>query len=230
MKIIKPKTQARFKYVTLIELLIVMALLSLILSVVMIGITRSVTEQKFRSEVALVIDQLSFAQDLMLILNTDVRVKFKQTENAVEMQLEIERNLPVSIRKEFIEKKQMLQTIRGVTFKDDREESGEKGVIAVKFLSRGMWMSKGLMQLATTDKTNPSEDALITYVCLAGYPNPIINMDDYNKADETLKKLDNQEFEKEVALNTISKLPEIQKKEEENKNNPPKSALETIKS
>ena len=66
------------RYITFVEMMIVLTVMILTLGLIGLNINRLVVEQRFKSEAALVVDQLRLAQDLMLILNTDAIVKFRK--------------------------------------------------------------------------------------------------------------------------------------------------------
>jgi type II secretory pathway pseudopilin PulG len=198
------------------ELLVTIAVLAIIAGAATIGIVRAAFEQRFRSEAAVVVDQLRLAQDLMLILNTDVHVKFgpSKEKDSIEFWLTVERELPESIKREFVEKKQLLKTIKGVFFHDQLEESAVKDQLDIKFQSKGIVMSRGVMRLATSDQENPPDNVLQTYICLAGYPRPISSMDDKKKAEALFAFLENPQFDAELTQATLSKLPEKKEKKE----------------
>lgn len=205
------------RYVTLLELLIVIAILALVGGLVSIGINRALFEQRFRTEVSLIVDQLRLAQDLMLILGTDVRVVFAEDKsdknsNGNKSGLELETSISPNIEREILRKSTVYKAVKGISFRDDEQKSGQ---ITVKFQSKGAVMSKGLMRLATVDGDNPPPGTLQSYICLAGYPRHIYSEDDIEKAKEGCKEAVESVNDTALTQDTFSKIPELFKSEKE---------------
>lgn len=203
--------------VTLLELLIVIAILALVGGLVSIGINRALFEQRFRTEVSLIVDQLRLAQDLMLILGTDVRVVFaedKNDKNSIgnKSSLELETSISRDIEREILRKSTVYKAVKGISFKDDEQKAGQ---ITVKFQSKGAVMSKGLMRLATVDGDNPPPGTLQSYICLSGYPRHIYSEDDVEKAKENCKEAIESTSDTALTQDTFSKIPELFKSEKE---------------
>lgn len=203
--------------VTLLEMLIVMAILAVAAGIVAIGVSKAVVDQRFRSEVGLIIDELRLAQDLMLILGTDVRVKFEksQTTDGIDFWIELETTVKESLQREIIKKRHLLKTIRGVFFYDENAHEEIQGKIGVMFLSKGAVMSRGIMRLATSDQDNPPPGVLQTYILLMGFPSPIINIDNSEEAEKKFDSFENPSFDQTLTQDTFSKLPDKLKEKEE---------------
>jgi type II secretory pathway pseudopilin PulG len=199
------------------EMMIVIAILGLFAGVIGISANKMMVDQRFRNEVSFIVDQLRLAQDLMLIMKTDVTVKFVAPKDAkgITISLDTETKLPEAVQREIKRKKNVLKTIRGVFFKDELSGSYSSGELGLKFLSRGAVMSKGVMRVATTDEQNPPDNALQSYICLAGYPRPISSYDTQEAAEnECLDALDNAYY-KQLTRDTFALLPEKLKKTSE---------------
>lgn len=162
----------RRSYVTLFELLVVLAIFSLIGGVIGINIKKAIREQRFRSEVSMVVDQLQLAQNLMLILETDVRIKFQSKNDEIEMRMELLDKISKNWANQLTKKPKILKTIQYVGFKDQISEIEEPGQTAVQFLSGGSLMSRGIMQLATS-KGVEDYGRLRKFILLTGEPGPI---------------------------------------------------------
>jgi len=201
--------------VTLLELMVVMAILSIAAGIVAIGISRALVDQRFRTDVSLIVDELRLAQDLMIVLGTDVHVKFGKNDDGegIKFWLELETELPSNIKSQLITKQHVVKTVRVVYFNDLLEDTEDKEIIDIKFLSGGFVMSKGIMKMATSEENN--EGVLSNYICLAGYPCPIDSIDNKEKADELFASLENTEFDEALTQDTLSRLPEKLKKQEE---------------
>lgn len=219
-----PQTRIlRKAYVTLLELLIVIAVLALIGGALVYNIGNAVIDQRFRTEVGRVVDILRLAQDLMLILGTDVHVKFAQDEakGGIHYWIEMETALEGPWEKEIKRPLNNLKTIRGVFLKDLATDNYIQGQIDVKFLSRGSLMSRGMMRLATSTEDNPiPPGTLENYICLPGYPHSIYSTD--NKEDDKACQLKDDEQDLMLTISTVEKIPEKirgaseQSQEEEN--------------
>ncbi len=210
----------RRQAITLFELLIVIAIISLVSGVVAISINRAVLDQKFRTEVSQVVEALRLAQDLMLILGTDVHVHFEtdNKEGGIKYSFELETALSPNIQAEILRKRKNLKTIKGVFFRDELPMEIQEKHIDVKFLSNGAVMSKGIMRLASTDNENPPEGTLQNYICLSGYPKPISSSETLENAQMLCTEIEN-DLDGRISKDTFSKLPDRlkQKKEIEEK-------------
>lgn len=164
--------KVRCRYLTLLEMLFVLMLISLTLGIIGMNIKKAVHEQRFRTEVATIVDTLRIAQYLMLILDNDVRVKFKKEDTGI--QLTMETSCPLSSNwTKLILKPKILTTVRIVNFKDLRlTPSTEEGVAIIKFFSSGYVMSQGVLRMATADSEG-DRSGLENFVCLPGYPSKI---------------------------------------------------------
>jgi type II secretory pathway pseudopilin PulG len=163
----------RRSFVTLIELLLVLALVLIVGGIVGYNVNFALKEQRFKTEVGIVADTLGLAQDLMLILSTDVTVTFKTAESGkgLDYQLELDHEVSKEWRP-FIERsRRNLTAVRSVSFEDETFQ-GDRSIIQIKFLSGGTAMSRGIFMLSPS--TNPrTSNPLNRYICLPGFPTPI---------------------------------------------------------
>ena len=200
----------RRSHITLLEILTAIALIALFAGIIGVNINKALVEQRFRNEVGLILDDLRLAQDLMFILGTDVYVKFEEAKDGdgIRFWIEQESVLLDSVRNEIARKSHVLKTIRGVFFRDETTDERSKGKVDMKFLSKGAVMSKGIMRVATSDSESPPPNVLQCFICLAGYPHPIISQDTKEAAENEYKKSVNQWFNKQVTQDTFSKIPD----------------------
>lgn len=157
------------RYVTLIETMIALAILGLVATVIGLNVSKAMQDQRFRTEIALVVEQLRLAQSLMLILNEDVKVHFKEEAGQIHYGLSFQCPMKSGWDKELTRKPQPLKAIRTVAFKGTGEEKAP-GSLTLNFLSSGMVMSSGTLTLSTAKGLNSSDTR---YVNLPGYPHPI---------------------------------------------------------
>lgn len=160
------------RWLTFIEMIVVMAILSLVGGVIGMNITKAMREQRFRTEIAQIMDKLRLAQNLMLILNEDVKVQFIKVENGVICNLTFQCPLYKGWGRE-LARPQLLTAVRRVDFKGMGEDLG-KGDFALKFLSGGMVMSQGILKLSTGKNRIYSDQR---FVCLPGFPSSIVAVD-----------------------------------------------------
>jgi len=207
----------RRQAITLLEMIIVIALLSLAAGIAAIGVQRAITEQKFRTEVSLIGEELRLAQDLMLILGTDAHVHFEADDknDGIKYYLELETALPTNIQREILRKKKPLKLVKGVFLRDELLNEIKENHIDIKFLSNGSVMSKGILRLASTDSENPPEGTLQNFICLAGYPRPISISDSKEEAERLCVEI-NKDLDERIAQDTFSKVPDKLKQKKEN--------------
>lgn len=159
---------------TLLEILIAITIITLVGGVVGIGITRALKEQRFRTEVALVVDTLRLAQNMMLILGTDVHFRVKTAEGGkgIEYHLDVEGGGPEKWRRIIRKTQRIMKETHGISFRDLQPFPITPGQLDIRFQSNGAMMSKGVLRLSThEDEKNPG--ALTMAICLRGYPHPL---------------------------------------------------------
>lgn len=164
------------QFLSLIELMLVMGIIGLVAGILTFNIRKTIVEQRFRSEVDMVVDKLRLAQNFMLILDTDVHFKLIQTDNGIKYWLEFSCPLSKGWSQE-LSKPSFLRTIHVVNFKDQLPMTEKSGEIDIRFLSGGMVMSRGVLRLSTSELAG-DEKGLEKFVCLRGYPYPIFSVPD----------------------------------------------------
>ncbi len=157
--------QAHF---TLLELLIVLLILSLGILLTGVKLKEAYEEQRFFSESGQMIDQLRMAQELMLVLDSDVEVRLAidPETRQVTSSLIVEKPLNDAWAK-LIERKLSFSAIRSYRFDDSQPNP-----LIMRF-SLGN-MSKGKLVLSATEKeySHTSQQRQET-IDLIGYPSPI---------------------------------------------------------
>lgn len=106
-------------FFTLLEVLVVLFLTSLGMTLTGVKVKELYQEQRFFSQVQQVTAHLAMAQDLMLIMNTDVEVKIVRDpkENELQIWLEVEAPLQDAMAK-LVERKLFLPAIHSFSFED----------------------------------------------------------------------------------------------------------------
>lgn len=156
-------------------MMVVLAIISLIGGIVAINVGKAMADQRFRTEVVAVVNQLRLAQNLMLILDQDISVKFAEDNNDRSIQYWLEMQCPAmrGWDNELTRRPPPLKTIHVVDFDAGSElPSGKRGELELKFMSGGTVMSRGVLRLSTAEYIG-QKGAFERYVCLPGYPAPI---------------------------------------------------------
>lgn len=199
------------RFVTLLEMLIVMLLLSILFSVVGMQVHKAIREQRFHTEVSMVVDRLRLAQDLMLTLPGDITVVFvcRPEGKGIEYWLKVETPHETPAVTALTAKHYMLKEIQGVFFKDDLElttPSPQQGYLEVKFWSKGAVMSQGLIRLAASPEDPTPSGIRQAYVALSGYPEPLVCHHDRKQAESHLAKRDDVNFLKMLRQDSFDRL------------------------
>lgn len=195
-------------HITLVEILIVMMILALVSGVIGINIMRALKEQRFRTEVGLMVDTMRLAQDLMLILGTDVHVRVKAAENkkGIEYWLDVEGGVPKEWEPIVKRTRRLLKESHGVSFRELQNFPIVEGQLDVRFQSGGSMMSKGVFRLSThEDERAPG--ALTMAICLKGHPHPIVSV---HEGDEPIECEDaaDEEFNNRLTFYTTQEILE----------------------
>lgn len=158
------------RFFTIMEILFVIALLGVLAGLVAINVRKAVANQRFYSNVADVLNTLRLAQQLMLILNSDVKVKFFELPNngGIQYSIDFEDQLSPEWKREIQHKHPPLQLVFDYTPADPEAPRGKGGEV-LRFFSGGSVMSQGILRLSTHLDPN-APGALNGYICLPGYP------------------------------------------------------------
>lgn len=156
------------------ELLLVLGIVSLIAGFVGVNIRKMLQEQRFRTEVSQVLDQLRLAQDLMLIYDTNVYFKFITDGKSFTYGITFDNLIPPSWARELQRPHKKLEMIRYINFHDVNAlfDDSEKNEINIQFLSGGTLMSKGVLALKS-NKSEGNSNVLERFVWLSGSPHPL---------------------------------------------------------
>lgn len=196
------------KAITLIEVLIVISILSLAAGIVAVGLNKAVVDQRFRTEVSMIVDSLRLAQDLMLVLGTDVHVHFAEEKGeGIKYWIELETTLNENVQREILREKPLLKAIKGVFLADKLLAEVQESHLDVKFLSNGAVMSKGIMRLATSSDENVPKGTLESFICLPGYPRPIASSETKEEAEKVCQAFDDRADDR-ISRDTFSRLPD----------------------
>jgi len=165
------------RYISLIEILLIMMLIGMVGSIVSVNIYRSLKEERFTSEVQLILERMQLAQDLMLYCNyknsstADIRLTFSKREKKWKSHLDIYgHGIPKNIIEKYEGSTQSYQYIGKIIFKNahqDLEIFQEE--MELIFASSGGKMSKGHLIMYPFEGSY--SDPLI--ISLRGYQSPL---------------------------------------------------------
>lgn len=197
--------------ITLVELLIVIAIIATVSGFIALNVTKAVRQQRFRSEVSRVVDEMRLAQDLMLILGVGSTMKFEVTKGGDGIEYWLETALPLPKHWEMLVKKEhpTLKAIQVIQFQNSKEE----GKLEIRFLSPETGMSEGVLRLSTSERDDDL-GAFTSYICLPGYPSPIeYRIGDVNEA--FCEQKENEELLKTLSRHIYEQITDIQSGEKQ---------------
>ncbi len=142
-------TPARSRHFTFLELLAVLALVGLGAALFGIRAYRAQQEIVFQSTVHSVMDRVHLSEELMLTLNTDVKVVFEENSEGTIYHLKVERELSRPAKK-LVESKWLLRGLY-VSFEDEKTGSSLKS-FELCFYAHGGKMSKGILSFTCGEK------------------------------------------------------------------------------
>ncbi len=164
-----PRRLLRKQYITLLEIMIAISILAIATGIASIGIRQVLRDQRFRTEVYQVLTTFRLAQQIMLILNTDVHVKFKaENGKGFTYKIVLDDKLDKDWQKIFSKPRPTLKEIHAINFIDALGPSAKSDELDIRFLSGGSVMSQGMMRLGTAPEGTPN--SLQLFICFPGYP------------------------------------------------------------
>lgn len=152
--------------------MIALAIVALIGGAIAWNVRGALMRQRFLTEVALVVERLRLAQEMMLFLGADMHVHVQEEEGGLVLFLYSESSLKAPWDRVINNSKVKLREVHSVTFVDEINPQNVQGKLDILFLSKGSVMSGGEMLLSTHD--NPFAPGAITRaICLLGAPHVI---------------------------------------------------------
>lgn len=201
---------------TLIEMLIVITILALFSGVIAINVAKALREQQFNTEVGLVVERLRFAQNIMLVLNRDVKFKVYKAakEEGLEVKLEVEGGVSKEWQFAIDRSAIILKTIHSFLFDDLLNFPISPGEVEIRFLSGGAVMSRGVIHLSTHENLK-EPGARNSAIILYGYPHPIQSVPEEDRPVE----LGDEDHDYDIRLTNYT-VEEIQQYEAIQKSKP----------
>lgn len=156
--------KAQRRYVTLIEVMIVMSLLAILAGVTGISIRRAVLEERYHAGVAELAGRLQMAQDIMLIVRSDVSVRLNQQPDGLLCHLETTQPL-LPVLQRIITRSGVIRGINSFTWTPVDGRSVTNQPVTLNFKSSGPQASRGELKV--------SAGAVDNYILLSGFAEPI---------------------------------------------------------
>ena len=156
---------------TLIEMMIVFALISVIAVVVGVNIQQLLAEQRFKTSAASLLDRFQMAQQLMIILDSDVKVQISKDRDGIwKAIVSVEKNLSGAM-KEALEKNPELTNVQSIGFFDPNGRLIDDEIL-IQFSSLTQTISRGVLVLSAYD-TIDEEGPLRRMITFTGIPRPL---------------------------------------------------------
>lgn len=149
---------------TLMEMLVVMTLIVIVAGAIGMNVAGALRETRFRSGTELVLDKLQMAQDLMLIMDQDIRIKFDKVDGQLRCLFEVDAKLTPALRV-IMNKNTDIAGIQNWEFVEADSHRKLEGKFNLEFGGGGTKMSRGVLHLQGADREE--------IIPLPGYPSPL---------------------------------------------------------
>jgi type II secretory pathway pseudopilin PulG len=186
---------------TLLELLIVLFIISFCMILTGVKIKEIYQEQRFLSEAQQVLSHIAMAQDLMMIMDTDVLVRIAPDEKPNQLNVWLEIDKPIEEHwARLVKRKLVLDAIQSMEF-------DEKNVTDLTLQFSFGQMSKGTLVLVEgkQDKGNYADKREFK-IELLGYPAPLTNSSPKEKKKRTLEQRRDEKSERLYPVEVYEKL------------------------
>jgi prepilin-type N-terminal cleavage/methylation domain-containing protein len=188
-------------YFTLLELMIALAVIGSVAGIIGINANKAMRQQRFRAEVSTVVQQLRLAQNLMLVLNQDVKIHFAKDARtgAYTHKMSLQCPLESPWEKELLRTPAPLREIVDIKFSPSGKGSANKGPndFELLFLSGGAVMSQGVIELDSRGGEKRT-------IFLQGAPHPIVAEDKSSSADSTWSQ--HMHAQQQLAMDTVQEI------------------------
>lgn len=133
------------RFMTLIEILIVVAILAMVTGVIGFNLTKAVEQERFHGSVNRLLDRLQFLQELMLIRNADGEVSFEKKNGTLYFRSSAEGSIS-SILTRILNNSQGLPAVEKVTLmnKEGKEISADP---TLTFIGLGNVSTEGVLKI-----------------------------------------------------------------------------------
>lgn len=190
------------RHFTMIELLVVIAILAVASVLVGLGVRSALFDQRYKTEINVVVDQLRTAQDLMLFASAEAYVKFtKDDQGRLISWIEVTSKLPPFLEKQVALSRRTYQALTSFEFFEPGRSSPIVDKFQLEFGSHGTSMTRGVLRLRAG-----SDNAWIRDIDLVGSPEPIAaRKNEQGIIEDTVKGY--QQYER-MTQNIMLQIPE----------------------
>lgn len=157
--------QIQRRYITLIEMMIVMSLLVILMGVTSLSIYQAIIEERYRAGVSQVVSRLQMAQDIMLIIRSDVIVHLEQQPGGLLCRLEVSRPLAPLLQR-IVDRTGIIAGISSFTWTAVDGQVVTNQNVALNFKANGVQLSRGELKISNAN--------LNSFVLVSGFAEPIM--------------------------------------------------------
>jgi hypothetical protein len=165
------------RYITLLELMIVIAILAVVGGAAAFNIRKFYLEQQVLGDINRVVNVLNTATELMMLIDIDSEVRFSESAGSISVILVPQSGVPTTVFPLLSKEPILLSYLEGVQFKDGVKGTLLKPPFALTFESKGFLMNRGILQL--------KGNGLERYLVFRGYPalfTPLLGSEEYQEA------------------------------------------------
>jgi prepilin-type N-terminal cleavage/methylation domain-containing protein len=156
--------RAQRRYITLIEVMIVMALLAVLAGVTGIAVRRAVLDERYRAGVAQFVSRLQMAQNIMLIVRGDVTVQLNKQPNGLFCHVDVAQPLLPPLQR-IVNRSGVIPGIDAFTWTTLDGRSVTNQPLALNFKSGGARLSRGELKVSGAGRDS--------YILLSGFAEPV---------------------------------------------------------
>lgn len=190
---------------TLMEIMLVLGLIMLVGGVVALNVRSAIQDQRFRSNVEIVADQIRLAQEVMLVLKEDVTLDFfiSKEDREWRVRQEFDTLLPELWDKELRREKRMgvIKTLNLNVSATEELLPVSQERLKLYFMSNGSVMSQGVLRMTS----RYSDD--VKFICLPGYAATIEVLDQEPTGSECDRQW-TKDFGEALTQDTFRLVPE----------------------
>lgn len=164
------KVRAAKRYITLIEVLVVIAIIAASAGILAVKMRDFLQEQAYLDESHQLLNQLRIAQDVMQVMNADLVVRISQDDKGLFTSQIEPKTTPPELAKRLISTSPLkLKAIGRLEFEDQFTETVLKENFDLTFMSRGFTMNHGIIKLFPKGTSGPEQ-----VIYLSGHPAPLL--------------------------------------------------------
>lgn len=154
------------RYITLLEIIIIFAILAAAGGAVAFNIRKFYLQQQVLNDVNKVVNVLNTASELMMLVNLDSEVRFSVEDGKIQVKIAPQSGIPRTVLPLLTEEPITLSHLDQVVFKDGMQQTTLTPPFSLVFESKGFLMNRGILQLQGHGNER--------YLLFKGYPSPFL--------------------------------------------------------